>query len=42
MTGKYFYFYTAVTSIGLLVHLIVNWHQLANWRNLRARSGALE
>ena len=42
MTGKYFYFYTAVTSIGLLVHLIVNWHQLADWRNLGARRGALE
>lgn len=39
---NYFYFYTAFTSLVLVVHVIVNWHQLANWRNLRVRSGALE
>ena len=39
---NYFYFYTAFTSLVLVVHVIVNWHQLANWRNLMVRSGALE
>jgi signal transduction histidine kinase len=39
---NYFYFYTAFTGLALLVHLIVNWHQLVNWRNLGARRGALE
>ena len=39
---NYFYFYTAFTGLALLVHLIVNWHQLADWRSLGARRGALE
>lgn len=39
---NYFSFYTSFTSLALVIHLIVNWHQLANWRNLRVRSGALE
>ena len=39
---NYYYFYTSFTSLALVVHVIVNWHQLANWRNLNVRSGALE
>ena len=39
---NYYYFYTSFTSLALVVHIIVNWHQLANWRNLKVRSGALE
>lgn len=36
-----FHFYIAFTSLALVVHVIVNWHQLVNWRNLKVRSGAL-
>ena len=39
---NYFYFYAAFAGLALLVHLIVNWHQLANWRSLEVRRGALE
>ena len=39
---NYYYFYTSFTSLALVVHVIVNWHQLANWRNLKVRSGTLE
>ena len=37
-----FHSYIAFTSLAIVVHVIVNWHQLANWRNLKVRSGALE
>ena len=37
-----FYFYTAITGLALVIHLIVNWHQLCNWRGVRLRVGALE
>lgn len=39
---NYFYFYSTVSCIALCVHLIINWHQLADWRGARARAGALE
>ena len=39
---NYFYFYAAFAGLALLVHLIVNWHQLANWRNLEVRRGKAE
>ena len=39
---NYFYFYAAFAGLALLVHLIVNWHQLANWRSLEVRRGARE
>jgi hypothetical protein len=38
----YYYFYTAITGLALVIHLIVNWHQLCNWRGVRLRVGALE
>ena len=39
---NYFYFYSAFAVLSLLVHVIVNWHQLANWRNLNVHVGAFE
>ena len=38
----YFYFYSIVSGIALGVHLVINWHQLVDWRNVRVRVGALE
>ena len=38
----YFLFYAAISGIALLVHLIVNWHQLTNWSNVKSRAGAPE
>ena len=32
---NYFYFYTSFTGLALLVHLIVNWHQLVNFERAR-------
>ena len=37
-----YYFYTSIAGIALVVHLIINWRQLVNWRNLKSRPGALE
>ena len=39
---NYFYFYAAFAGLALLVHLIVNWRQLVDWRNLEVHCGALE
>ncbi|MBR3086115.1 MAG: response regulator [Kiritimatiellae bacterium] len=39
---NYFYFYSTVSCIALCVHLIINWHQLADWRGAWTRAGALE
>ena len=36
------YFYSSVSGIALLVHLIINWQQLVNWHNVKTRVGALE
>ena len=38
----YFYFYSIVSGIALGIHLIINWHQLFNWRNVKTRVDALE
>lgn len=35
-------FYSIVAGIALLVHLIINWRQLFDWRNVESRPGALE
>ena len=35
-------FYSVVAGIALVVHLIINWRQLADWRNAESRAGALE
>ena len=37
----YFYFYSIVSGIALGIHLIINWHQLFNWRNVKTRVDAL-
>ena len=36
------YFYSSVAGIALVVHLIINWRQLVDWRNVKSRHGALE
>ena len=36
------YFYSSVAAIALVIHLIINWRQLADWRTVMARSGAVE
>ena len=38
----YFYFYSCISLVALIVHVIINWPQMANWRGIRARAGALE
>ena len=38
----YYYFYSIVSGIALGVHLIINWHQLVDWRNAKTRIDALE
>ena len=37
-----YYFYTSIAGIALAVHLIINWRQLVDWRELKSRPGALE
>ena len=37
-----YYFYTSIAGIALVVHLIINWRQLVDWRNVKSRPGALE
>ena len=37
-----YYFYTSIAGIALVVHLIINWRQLVDWRNAKSRPGALE
>ena len=37
-----YYFYSSIAGIALVVHLIINWHQLVNWRNVNPRAGAIE
>ena len=38
----YFYFYTAITIIALLVHLVINWHELLGKRDVRQRTWEIE
>ena len=35
-------FYSSIAGIALVVHLIINWRQLVNWRNVNSRVGADE
>ena len=35
-------FYSVVAGIALAVHLVINWRELADWRNARLRAGGLE
>ena len=37
-----FDFYSSVAGVALIVHLIINWRQLIDWRNVKAHAGALE
>ena len=37
-----YYFYTSIAGIALAIHLIINWRQLLDWRNVKSRPGALE
>ena len=37
-----YYFYTSIAGIALVVHLIINWRQLVDRRNVNARAGAIE
>ena len=37
-----YYFYSSIAGIALVVHLIINWQQLVNWRNVNPRAGATE
>ena len=36
------WFYSSIAGVALVVHLIINWRQLADWRNAESRTGALE
>jgi signal transduction histidine kinase len=36
------YFYSSVAAIALVVHLIINWRELFEWRNVSSRAGAWE
>lgn len=36
------YFYSCVAGIALVVHLIIHWRQLVDWRGVKSRQGALE
>ena len=38
----YYYFYSIASGIALIVHLIINWQQLTNWRGVKSHPGALE
>ena len=35
-------FYSSIAGIALVVHLIINWRQLVNWRSVNPRAGAIE
>ncbi len=37
-----YYFYSSIASIALVVHLIINWRQLVDWRNIKSRPGVIE
>ena len=37
-----YFFYSCVASIALIVHLILNWRQLVDWRNAKSRPGHIE
>ena len=37
-----YYFYSSIAGIALVVHLIINWRQLVNWRSVNSRAGANE
>ena len=36
------YFYSSIAGIALIVHLIINWRQLVNWRNAKLRTAGFE
>jgi signal transduction histidine kinase len=36
------YFYSSIAGIALVVHLIINWRQLVDWRHVKPRPGVLE
>lgn len=36
------YFYSSVAAIALVVHLIINWRELFEWRNVSPQAGARE
>ena len=36
------YFYSSVAGIALVVHLIIHWRQLVDWRGVKSRQAALE
>ena len=38
----FFYFYSSISAIALIVHLIINWQQLFGWRNVKPRAGTHE
>lgn len=38
----FFYFYSAISAVALVVHLIINWRKLVGWRSVKANSGAWE
>jgi len=38
----FFYFYSSISAIALIVHLIINWEQLFGWRNVKPRAGTHE
>ena len=38
----YYYLYSAIATIALGIHLIINWQQLAAWKNTKSRLGARE
>ena len=34
------FFYSSIAGIALVVHLIINWKQLLDWRNVKTHAGA--
>ena len=36
------YFYSSVAAIALIVHVIINWRELADWRHVGTRAGGRE
>ena len=37
-----YFFYSSIAGIALIVHLIINWQQLVDWRNAKSRLGGTE
>lgn len=36
------YYYSSIAAIALVVHVVINWRELFEWRNVSVRAGALE